>query len=644
MNKKKFFMPDFERPVRIPKSVKIEKANPPFAIAQQYGQWELKFIISKEIKENEVIKFQISAGRNIKGPFPVQAKNPDKEGYITAWFKGEKVKIEETEDPQKFILRIPGKVKKGDVIKIILGDKREGSKGTRAPKKFLNKFFILYKDEMEYPEHPGGVKRTGGFALNNENQKKIISACIMHILGGEMEHLRAYIPSSIKCGEKFTVLIRPEDKDSYLSPTILQEEKLKVFAGDKKLEGKFEKIKNSNCIKFITKISEEGIYRLKVKYGKYEAITNPAICSKKSKTKIYWGNIHGHTENSDGHGSIDYYFYQMKNECLLNFAAPGDHDHLWETPDGIWENTCETVKKWNKENEFITFSGYEWAKWRQNGDGDRNVYYFYDNRKMYRSDFGYFPAPCFLFKALKKEKAIIIPHHTGHRGNWCDFKEHDEEKERLIEIFQVRGSYEFYERSKNPCPEAGTAFGKPVKIGFVNNALKMGWRVGFTSGGDDHTGNTGTEAKINKYKQGALCVYAKNLTRKEIWAGLWRRRTVATTGARIILFYKINRFSMGDEIPLSKNRYLEKKRKFYIEFHGTSSLKQIDIIRNGEILKTFKKEDMDLTIEWEDRETVDKIFLPPERFSKFPFIYYYVRAIQKDSEVAWASPIWIVKE
>lgn len=635
---KKIFIPKFERPIRIPKDIKIEIANPCFAIAGEYGEWELKFSISKKIKKGDIIKFQISGGRNNKGIFQnPQIKNPEKEGYITAYFKGKKIPLLETNEKQTFILKINQEIGKGDKIKIILGDRSEGNPGIKAPKnRLLNKFFLLYKGEFTLPNHPGG-----GFALNIENMRKIIGVCIMHILGGEIDHLKSYVPSYVKPGKDFYILIRPEDKYNNLSFRKISG--IKVFNEENEIKGKIKKIPNTTCIKFKTSIEEEGVYRLKIKDNKGNiSYTNPIIVSKDNYLNLYWGMIHGHTENSDGHGKINYYFHQIKNECGLNFGAPGDHDHLWEITDKMWEKICKTTKKWNKEGEFITFLGYEWAKWRQNGDGDRNVYYFYDDRPMYRSDDTEFPKPKDLFRALKHEKAIIIPHHTGHRGNWCDFKDHNRKKERLIEIFQLRGSYEFYEKKKNPCPEKETEFGNPVEVGFINNALKMGWKVGFTAGGDDHIGQAGTEYVFEKYKQGLFGVFAKDLTREKIWKGLWERKTIATTGARIILFYKINGFFMGSELFLSKNQFLKKSRKFYIEFHGTCFLKNIDIIRNGEILKTFKKEALDFSIEWEDKAPVEKTFLPPSKFSKFPFTYYYVRAIQKDGEVAWGSPVWII--
>jgi hypothetical protein len=33
--------------------------------------------------------------------------------------------------------------------------------------------------------------------------------------------------------------------------------------------------------------------------------------------------------------------------------------------------------------------------------------------------------------------------------------------------------------------------------------------------------------------------------------------------------------------------------------------------------------------------------MPPAKFCPKPFAFYYVRVVQQDNEVAWASPVWI---
>jgi len=50
---------------------------------------------------------------------------------------------------------------------------------------------------------------------------------------------------------------------------------------------------------------------------------------------------------------------------------------------------------------------------------------------------------------------------------------------------------------------------------------------------------------------------------------------------------------------------------------------------------------MDIAAVWEDREPMAAVWLPAAAFCSHPFAFYYVRAVQQDGEVAWASPIWI---
>jgi len=59
---------------------------------------------------------------------------------------------------------------------------------------------------------------------------------------------------------------------------------------------------------------------------------------------------------------------------------------------------------------------------------------------------------------------------------------------------------------------------------------------------------------------------------------------------------------------------------------------------------TFKEKKKDIEIQWMDTTPLKKILLSPNKFSKEYFAFYYIRAIQKNHEVVWASPVWILKK
>jgi hypothetical protein len=652
-------MPAWERPIRIPESIEITHTDPVFAIAGKTGIWRVPFKLPKDIPAKSVLKLQLWGGRNNKGAFSgVQIDNPKAEGFIAAELEdGMRMPIKTGTVAGTYDIILSDRVlKKGQYLTVLLGGNEKGGEGiTPANSRLLNKFFVLYNSPVKEAEIPDwALIRSAPITKETklpdvwtkENEDLIVAVCTMHILGDKIDHVRAYAPATSRPGKTFHILVRPEDKYGNLSSQEMGDIRLSV--NGKTLEPEIEKVPDSTCVRLKISLCTEGSYRINVRdeNSGCEAISNPIICSA-TVQPVYWGMIHGHTEMSDGLGSLDYYFNQLKNECMLDFAASGDHDHLWETSNEYWGTICKAVKRWHKPHEFIALLGYEWAKWRKNGDGDRNVYYLNDDRPMYRSDDGEFPSPPDLFKALtqNREKAIIIPHHTGHGGNFCDWKDHSAEYERLVEIFQVRGSYECSEQDGNPVPEKDDNC-LPYPTGYVQNALAMGWRVGFTAGGDDHSGQWGTEFLFSSgkayYKQGLMSVEASEKTREAIFEAMYSRRVVATSGARMLLTYHLNGNPMGSELSLRNIPDLAALRKISIEFHGTAEVDRIDIIRNNKVVHSVPGNNAkDLSISWEDSEPIDDIWLPSTKFCANSFAFYYVRVVQQDREVAWASPIWI---
>ena len=622
-------MPAWSHPIRIPSHIGITHTHPPFAIAGETSTWRLPFVLSGAVSKGCTLTLQVAGGRNNKGLFSCSACS-------AALGDGSSLGMTSDESGGTYLLSVPDTgLQAGDALTVTFVD-------CKAPRiRQLNKFFVLHIGSPKVTE--AQVPRwAGGSVWAEGTDDRVVAACTMHILGGRIDHLHVYVPSSTMPREEFSVLIRPEDAFHNLSCEKPGE--LSICLNDQETGYRLEDVQDSTCVRALVAVAQEGTHRLCVREtdtGR-NAAANPTVCG--AETNVYWGMIHGHTEMSDGTGTLEQYFHQLRNEVALDFAAPGDHDHSWETPQSFWDTTCDAVRRWHEPGRFVTFLGYEWAKWRRNGDGDRNVYYLADNRPMYRSDDDEYPSPPDLFGALarNKERAIVIPHHTGHGGNFCDWKDHDPASERLVEIFQMRGGYECSARNGNPVPERG-AGAKPHKKGYVRGALALGWRVGFTAGGDDHVGCWGTESRFDSgYGQGLMSVEASERSREAIFAAMYNRRVVATTGARMLLTYRLNGYPMGSELSVSALPELADSRKLSVEFHGTAAIDRIDIIRNNSVVySTSATDDRDLCLTWEDCNCMDSIWLPTSKFCTHPFAFYYVRAVQQDDEVAWASPVWI---
>ena len=632
------WLPDPQRPIRIPERVPLLEADPPFVIAGERSTCTLPVQLAEDVAAGSTLKLQLAGGRNNKAPIAgIQTDQPDHENYlaVTAPDGTTLDLLDASTDGHTWQFTVGDDLHTGDVLKATL------HRTTLPQSRMLGKPFILYRDD-ESDQLPPNAKP--GRFWNDLNTHLIVAACTLHILGGPIHHLRAYVPSQAKPNEPLDVLVRPEDQ--YTNLSCLRPGPLSVHLGDAELPASIENVPDSTCIRLRTALPTEGVHRLIIKdsQNNLEVTTNPTVCSNSTtEPRTLWGMIHAHTEMSDGVGSLEYYFHQIRDEAALDFAATSDHDGVTENSDRLWKITSDTVARWNQPGVFTAFLGYEWAKWRKNGDGDRNVYYLNDHRPIYRSDDNHYPTPSDLFAALKNETAIVIPHHTAHAGNWCDWKDHDTRCERLVELYQVRGSFENAEADGNPVPEHAD---KPSRSeGYVQRALKMGWRVGFTGGGDDHAGHAGTDftppGSQTGYRAGLMSVQADSCTRRDIWDALWNRRVVATTGARMILSYTLNDQPMGSELSSDTHPDLLTSRRIAVRFHGTAPVQRIDIIRNNQVVKTFTGGESDCDLTWLDPEPITDVLLPPAKFCPKPFCFYYVRVIQTDREVAWASPVWI---
>ncbi|MHA1371891.1 MAG: DUF3604 domain-containing protein, partial [Promethearchaeota archaeon] len=385
-----------------------------------------------------------------------------------------------------------------------------------------------------------------------------------------------------------------------------------------------------------------------------------------SRKRMYWGVIHAHSELSDGMGSIDDYFSNIRNN-FLDFGASSDHDHEWETTDDDFTEIRDAVRRFNDpDGGFITFLGYEWSKWNRLGYGDKCIYFLDDVERMYRSGDENYNHPEKLYQALERhdDRVLVIPHHTAYIGNPCTWEHWDREHERLVEIYSVWGCSEMSVKSGNPRPvrpfnheilkhgDDNPLDAWEVPDGFVQSALKKGIKVGFTAGGDDHIGFPGGHRKMNyrndSYEAGLLAViidddsgFSKNL----IWNALWNRRCYGTTGARIIADFSVNDFHSGSSISIKLTDKEYRRRIIKVHAAGSDRISCVEIVRNGDNWRKldFQDNSMVIDVTIEDNECFDEISIKGKdaKFSEHDFVFYHVRILQSDGEMAWLSPVWI---
>lgn len=344
-----------------------------------------------------------------------------------------------------------------------------------------------------------------------------------------------------------------------------------------------------------------------------------------SKLQLLWGDLHMHSNISpcSKHPAfhcteIEEKYRYSQDVGRLDFAMVTDHDRMI---DYDWHRTVEAARFNNFDGGFVSFNGYEWTssmmKEHENY-GHLNVLYL-EEGPLLRCDEERSDTPPKLWNQLSGYRALTIPHHPSdikHPVNW-DY--YNPEMEPLVEIFQVRGSYE-----ADNCLHDPVQYGREVVSGHsVQDALELGYQLGFTAGGE-HEG------------VGVTAVFAENLNRKAIFKALQARHTYGTTGARIFLDFRVNGYLMGEEIKfdiIKKDRSLH----FMIRIKGEDQIKKITLIDNGNVLKSWNNPgDQKIELAW-DKDMEDEILNEGLRQSH----YYYLRVEQFDGEMAWSSPVFL---
>ena len=169
----------------------------------------------------------------------------------------------------------------------------------------------------------------------------------------------------------------------------------------------------------------------------------------------------------------------------------------------------------------------------------------------------------------------------------------------------------------------------------------MGHRVGFIGSSDTHVsipGGASLEggATLRYARPGYACVYAPRLTKADIFEGLRARRCYATTGIKMLMDFYLNGKPMGSEVQSEPDA----ARNLRVYVAGTDRIEAVEIVRNGQTVHTVMGGSQPvMDIEWTDTTDMSEYALHAE--GRAPFVYYYVRVIQRDWEMGWTSPVWV---
>ena len=326
--------------------------------------------------------------------------------------------------------------------------------------------------------------------------------------------------------------------------------------------------------------------------------------------RTFFGDIQQHSAHSDGLGSADEAYLRARWRYEDDFVALTDHESFLgkRTSPGEWAYLQAVADRHEEAGAFATLIAYEWTGRRHPGPGHKCVYLPRAGLPLLSRDD--YPRGADLVAAIKELGGFAAPHHIGWTG--CDEEGHDPEGQPVWEICSCHGCYE---HADHPLGQRGDHRDQMVDV-----MLRRGHRFGFTAASDSHglLWHHGESRKRDPYRTGLTAVQAPTLSREAIFEGIRAGRCYATSGAKILLDFTVDGAPMGSTLEARRSPLAR------VEAAGTGEIERLELIGESGILGA-------------STPAGDHGVL--EARASGPWVY--ARVIQRDGEMAWASPVFL---
>lgn len=338
--------------------------------------------------------------------------------------------------------------------------------------------------------------------------------------------------------------------------------------------------------------------------------------------RIMRGEFHRHTEIS-GDGGNDGPLEDMWRYALdvasMDWIGCGDHDN-GAGREYPWWLTQKTTDAYHLPGSFDPVFSYERSV--RYPEGHRNVIFPYRGVRTLprlpitsRDEMKPAPDTLMLYRYLH-EFGGICASHTSATSMGTDWRNNDPEVEPMVEIYQ--GCRQNYEQPWAPrAPTADDAIGGWEPAGFVNLALKKGYRLAFESSSDHRSTHISY-----------ALVYAEEPTRQGVVEAMKKRHVYGATD-NIIADTRCTD-SSGVEHMLGEEFKTAEAPTLKVKLVGTGPFANVVIIKDDATVHRVDPGSADVEFSWTDPKPT------PGKVS-----YYYVRGEQEDGELVWASPMWI---
>ena len=352
----------------------------------------------------------------------------------------------------------------------------------------------------------------------------------------------------------------------------------------------------------------------------------------------YFGQLHSHTQYSDGAGSLESalaYVKALPDNANVDFVAFTDHSNYFDksgaaNPEGalydmslasaasqnLWNEYKNAVATFNADNagSMVAIAGFEMT-W-SGGPGHINTFNTpgivsrnnttLNNKTKDAGLQAYYK----LLSQQEGTNSISQFNHPGTTfGNFIDFGYWDavvDTRMYMVEVGNGEG-------------QIGAGGYYPSYEQYIM-ALDKGWHVAPTNNQDNHKGRWGDANDARDV------ILTDDFTEDGIYEALRARRMYATEDKNLELDYTVNGNMMGSIIDVPE------KLNFEISFNDpdrTDSIAKVELVVNsGKVAYT-----------WDSAADLAKgsvsVELAPE------YTYYFVRVTEGDGDLAVTAPVWV---
>lgn len=346
---------------------------------------------------------------------------------------------------------------------------------------------------------------------------------------------------------------------------------------------------------------------------------------------LYFGQLHAHTNLSDGTGTVEQAFEHAANVENLDFLALTDHSNSFEGQSGLPsagtthlgdENAEEVNASWREgregarnitaqEGDFVGIYGFEMT-WSGGAPGHINTFNSkgFENRNAepYRKGDNYEVLEAYYDTLNENPETISQFNHPGDTfGDFMDFALYDPVIDNQITLIEV-GNGEGAIGSSGYFPS----------YSYYTRALDKGWHVAPTNNQDNHKGNWGDSNTARSV------VLADGLTEDAIYDAMKNYCVYATEDNDLSILYELNGNAMGSILDEQESINITADISDPTDTSGETKVEVI--VNGGQTLaeKTFTGGSA--TVEFDNLST--------------GYGYYYLRVTQADKQIAVTAPVW----